>query len=337
MSQIGLGTNKKIVDVYNMMRDGNLKLAPAFQRKLVWNSEHKEKFLDTVLSGLPFPEVHFADGNIDLEKKTSTTLVVDGQQRLSTLFEYIDGTHKEIYSSIQPFAILQPEQQTDFLDYSIVIRDLGRIDQTKIIEIFKRINSVNYALNAIEVQNALYQGAFISTAKEILNNSNIFRDTELFSDTDASRMKDLEYVLLLLATAEEQGYFPFAVKIEGLIKQFDDEYPHRNAMLSSFADIASLIEACNLPEDSFWKKRSSFFTLVMELWFLNESTGKLPTSQNLTVLLVEFEDRVRARRKNDPEVDLLAAYYKYVYQNTGSKKARITRSDAFSPELAKLI
>jgi uncharacterized protein with ParB-like and HNH nuclease domain len=68
-------------------------LAPSFQRKLVWNDMHKEDFIETILLMLPFPEIYLADGGINLETQTSETLVVDGQQRLSTIYEYIHHLH----------------------------------------------------------------------------------------------------------------------------------------------------------------------------------------------------------------------------------------------------
>lgn len=69
MKELGIATNKKILDLYNMMKDGSLTLKPSFQRKLVWNSKHKENFIDTILKGLPFPEIYLSAGEIDLKSK----------------------------------------------------------------------------------------------------------------------------------------------------------------------------------------------------------------------------------------------------------------------------
>jgi len=71
------------------MKSGELVLRPRFQRKLVWNDQHKENFIETILRGLPFPEIYLAAGEINLETQKSKTLVVDGQQRLNTIYDYI--------------------------------------------------------------------------------------------------------------------------------------------------------------------------------------------------------------------------------------------------------
>ena len=96
MSELGIATNKKVLEVFNMMKDGSLILRPRFQRKLVWNNTHKENFIETILMKLPFPEIYLATGEIDLELQKSTTLVVDGQQRLSTIYQYITGSKELI-------------------------------------------------------------------------------------------------------------------------------------------------------------------------------------------------------------------------------------------------
>lgn len=186
MSELGTATNKSLLEIYNMMKDGSLILRPRFQRNLVWNDKHKENFIETILLKLPFPEVYFAEGEIDLETRKSTTLVVDGQQRLSTIYQYVTGSRKFEIKRIKKFSKLEPEEQEEFYRYKITVRDLQKVDDKKIKEIFKRINSVQYALNAIEIQNALYEGEFISTAREIAQKDKVVANLfDVFSETES--------------------------------------------------------------------------------------------------------------------------------------------------------
>ena len=182
MNNIVTASNEKIIDLFNKMNDGSLVFQHSFQRNLVWNNSHKENFLETILNGLPFPEVYFADGKIDLEKKTSETLVVDGQQRLSTIYEYITNDSNLKLKKIPKFESLGEEQQTNFLDYVVVVRALGRISLDNVKNIFNRINSVQYALNSMEIENALYGGEFINASKTILN-TNLLNNFEIFADS----------------------------------------------------------------------------------------------------------------------------------------------------------
>ena len=59
---------KKISEIYQRIKGKTLVPQPEFQRKFVWNKAHKEKFIDTILNGYPFPEIYIAQKGIDLEK-----------------------------------------------------------------------------------------------------------------------------------------------------------------------------------------------------------------------------------------------------------------------------
>jgi hypothetical protein len=329
MTKIGIATNKKLLELFNMMKSSSLILKPSFQRKLVWNNTHKEDFIETILLGLPFPEIYLADGGINLETQTSETLVVDGQQRLSTIYQYVTSSPEFEIKRVVKFKDLGVANQTDFFDYNIVIRDLGRIEENQIRDIFKRINSVNYALNAVEIRNALYEGEFIKAAKDILKASEPFSETNIFfnvfSEDEVSRMKDLEYILLMMSTVEEGGYFVSDREVEKYVKQYDSEYPSKEIMLNYFQQVLSLIVSCELAADSIWNKRSSFFSLVVELVKLNQKHNKLPNKDVLKDALVFLEDELSKNKSEDVSTNEYAQYYYYTHQGTSSKKGRYVR------------
>lgn len=326
MTDSVMATNKKLLDLFNMMKNGSLILAPSFQRKLVWNDGHKENFIETILSELPFPEIYLADGDIDLETQTSQTLVVDGQQRLNTIYQYVTSSPDFFIKRISKFRDLSSAEKTKFFDYKIVVRDLGRVEATKIREIFKRINSVNYALNAIEISNSLYEGEFITAAKEIVVEKNeIFQEMELFNDGQSSRMKDLEYILLIISTIEEGGYFSSDKEVETYVKRYDDKYPNKQLMLKNLTDIFDLIHSCNLPADSLWNKKSSFFTLIVELEKFLKNHSFLPTQEVLSNCLLNLEEQLQNNKREDIKENEFAQYYYYVHQGTASRKGRFIR------------
>lgn len=69
MSQqvLASSSNQKISDLYRRIKRGSLILQPDFQRRLVWNSGHKEEFIDTIINGYPFPEIYIAQSGVDIE------------------------------------------------------------------------------------------------------------------------------------------------------------------------------------------------------------------------------------------------------------------------------
>ncbi len=58
---------------------------PSFQRKLVWTRKKKESFIETLRQGLPFGSVLVYP---ESSKNDSEYLLLDGQQRISTILEY---------------------------------------------------------------------------------------------------------------------------------------------------------------------------------------------------------------------------------------------------------
>lgn len=327
-----MATNKRLIEIYNMMKDGVLILRPTFQRNLVWNDRHKEKFIDTILRGLPFPEVYFADGEINLETKQNTTVVVDGQQRLSTILKYVNGELK--LRNIPIFNNLTPNEQTDFLNYKIVIRDLGKISDEEVKEIFSRINSVRYALNAVELENALYEGEFISTAKEIQQEVSL-ELTDIFSKSEFARMKDLEFILLVMSTIELGGYFHRSKEVENMIKRFDDEYQNKDNIKGLLVIAFKLIQDLKLESDSLWLRTSSFFSLIIELSKFIMIHHE-PKVDSLKEILISLEKSI-LNNKNSGNNDDYSNFYNYVFQDTASKTARIERGAVIEKHLMSLL
>ncbi|GLJ04287.1 DUF262 domain-containing protein [Bacillus sp. YKCMOAS1] len=329
---IGIGSNKKIIDIYNEIKAGNLKLQPDFQRKLVWNKDHKESFIETIILGLPFPEVYTAVGEINLETRKTEVLVVDGQQRLSTIYEYINGADTITYKKIEKFKDLSPEEQKDFFYYVIVVRDLGHLPLPDIKQIFRRINSVDYALGAMEINNALYDGEYISTGKVIVDKYNL---CHTFKETEVSRMKDLEFILAIMVTNDTGGYFTGYREVEDYVRNYNDYYKDREKTLRSFEKLSNIIDSLNLLEDSIWlNSRSCYFTLLVELLKVSDNISIENDSGNLSELLNEFNNKVMETREIIKEGrEKYSAFYKAMYQGTSSKKNRTLRGKLLAEEL----
>lgn len=332
MNNIGTADNEKLLDLYNRMKEGSLILRPSFQRNLVWNNSHKESFIDTILRGLPFPEIYLSDGEIDLDNQTSIRLVVDGQQRLDTIFSYINNDFK--IRNITPFEELTAAEKTNFFDYKIVVRDLGRLDEDQIIDIFKRINSVRYALNAMEINNALYEGDFISTAKEI-QESNLFDNISMFSENQYARMRDIEYILLIMSTIEEGGYFGASSEIEKFIQKYDNEYPNSEEIKIDILENVDIIKKANLEPDSIWFRKSSFFSLIVEL-IKAKRRDIIFEPKELKSLLIGLEENILENKSGDVKENEYAKFYSYIFQGTNGRAGRIARGRLIENQISKL-
>lgn len=312
-------SNKKISDLYGMINRNELILQPEFQRKLVWSNEHKEAFIDTILQGLPFPEIYIAQTGVDLDTMQTQQVVVDGQQRLSTIVSYIEDAI--LCKSIKRFGDLTADEKIDFLGYDVVVRDLKDASSDTIKEVFRRINLTKYSLEQIEIDNAIYDGEFISAGKEILDSLDT-ETFEIFSERELSRMADLNYVLLLLATIVEGGYFSGTKIMEYYIVKYNDEFPGKSEMVRLVKSVFYLIQTLGISKTSMWYRKSNFFTLFVEL-SKNDNIDVNVATQKLLL----FEENVLSSKDNT-ETDY-GKYYAAMYSGTNSRSARVTRGDIF--------
>ncbi|WP_185209568.1 DUF262 domain-containing protein [Chryseobacterium sp. C3] len=318
---------KTISDLIGKIKREELILQPEFQREFVWTPSHMENFIRTILDGFPFPEIYISQKGIDLNTLTTQNVVVDGQQRLTTILKYIDG-NSSFEKSIPKYADLDPDEQREFLNYDVIIRDLKDVEPDVIIEVFKRINSTNFTLNAIEINNAIYDGEFISCAKEILKIIDL-EDLKvpIFSESELTRMADLHFILLVLSTLEEGGYFTYDNKVEEYISKYNDEYPNYEISKNLTSEKILNIIRSPLESDSIWYRKSNFFTLVCELCFSNQ------TVENIIIKLKETESLIIENKNQNKASNIYANYYSNMYTGTNSRSARVIRSEFFREQI----
>ena len=250
----------------------------------------------------------------------TTEWVIDGQQRLTTIKKYMDGKHDKTLKKIKKFEDLTDDERGEFLSYQIVVRDIGQVDDSDIKEVFRRINLTKFKLEDVEIHNAIYDGEFIQTAKDILDNIDL-SDFPVFRESEFTRMADLYFILLVMSTLEETGYFPQDKEIENYIIQYNDEYLDKNHMKALLIKTFAIIKDFQLTDDSIWYRKSSFFTMVVEI---AKVEGNIP--ENFPRKLVELEQNIMNNKKNNNE---FGEYYNYMCSGTNHRKARVVRGDIF--------
>lgn len=318
-------TTPKIADIYQDIESKKLVLRPDFQRKFVWTQEHQEEFIETILGGFPFPEIYVCEGSLDTKKLKTTQHVIDGQQRLTTIKNYIENDFEKPLKKIPCFDSLDEDARVNFLGYNVVFRDIGKVEEEIIREIFRRINLTKFKLENVEIHNAIYDGEFIQTAKDILKNSSL-ENYGVFHESEFTRMADLHFVLLIMATIELGGYFNRDTEVEKSISKYNEEYSNSSHTKSLLIKTFAIIQDLNLPLDSVWFRKSCFFTLVAEVAF---NIGDLPV--DFRERLVEFDNNVfKNKDKKDSDYQ---TFYSYMYSGTTGRKARVERANVFSKHI----
>ena len=254
-------TNRKIRVLLTAIRDETLIPQPEFQRRLVWSNKHKRAFLNTVLEGLPFPEIYIAAGSVDPVTGEGKELLVDGQQRITTLNQYFLGSEDLKLGDLTPYARLPEDRQIAFLEYEVVVRDLGKLDLPTIREIFARINSTKYAVNAMEIANARYDGELKQFAEKVASES-FFESHGVFTTSEARRMNDVLFALTLVVTLLS-SYFNRDDELDEYLSRYNDTFPEQQKVQARLRHTFAFIDACKLKSRRPWLK-ADLLTLLIE-------------------------------------------------------------------------
>ena len=173
-----------------------------FQREYVWPRPKADRFIESLLLGLPVPGIFL------VKEQTGRLLVLDGHQRLFTLQAYYKGViHDEVYrlAGVQErfegkrYEDLDTEDQrrvdNSIIHATIVREDEPSEDQSSIYVIFERLNTGGVSLQPQEIRVALYHGEFVGVL-HTLNDDAAWR--RLFGGK-SRRLKDMEMILRFFA------------------------------------------------------------------------------------------------------------------------------------------
>lgn len=314
-------TNKKIREIITLVKEEKLIPRPEFQRRLVWSREDKNHFLDSVLRGYPFPEIYFADGDVDLETGEGSQLIVDGLQRVSTLIQYFEGDSDLKLTTVPSYKDLSADQKRDFLQYDVSVRDLGAITRPEIIEVFKRLNATKYSLMDIEVNNAVYAGQ-LKLFSDWVSQAKIFEKYKVFNSLDYKRMGDLRFALSIVITMM-QGYFNRDDAFEEALSRYNDDFPREREIKDRFEYVVDFIEECGFSDRSRAWKKADLFTLIVELDRTIHLEG-IRLQPSATVMNIEsFYDGVEGSNLAEP--NLSGIYYKAALQASNDRINRVRR------------
>lgn len=346
-------TSMKIIELYNKIDSEKLDTQPDFQRKLVWKKQHKYHFIETILLNYPFPEIYIASAEMDVDKLVAKEIVVDGQQRLNAIVDYIKGINDFAnQKKVTTFDQLSNEDKKQFLNYMVTVKDLKDMDKDVIKEVFQRINNTEYSLNAVEKTNAQYgDGEFAIFCKQLVDASysvtaddtdivldmairnklnEFFSVCEVFNENDRSRMFDLQYSMQLVSTILESDYYHRNSKVEEYLRIYNSKFEHYQVALDKISRSISVISELGLPSKSYWFNKANLFTLIVEL--AKADSHKLD--------LVKLEANLRElENKNDlyysdENSDLVSEdekkYFEAARQGVNDKGSRLQRAKVVS-------
>lgn len=241
--------------VYELYQDGVLKLDPDFQRRYVWGDRRKKSLLiESMMLRIPIPAFYF------FEKNDGKFLVIDGQQRLHTIFDYLEGNFGlkglEYLSEIcdkKKFQNLDAKYQQRIRRTQLAINILDeRSPRAVVFDIFRRVNTGGVPLNPHEMRNAICS----ESTRELLKNG---AHCEAFLKATRSKIKDLrlddqEVFLRFITLYRRYDYKTRELeklKPSKLIQLMDNEITELDKL--SKQERTELVKAFELSMERCWK------------------------------------------------------------------------------------
>lgn len=166
-------TEPDIETIYGRVKRKSLDLQPDFQRAEVWKVQKKRLLIDTILRDWQVPPIH-----VIYDSETCIQEVLDGQQRLRAIVDFMDGLFK-VNGYIEPhdeeiialdnmkYDELPEKARNRFDRYAIRFFEITEYNQGEPGELFNRLNEA-LKLTSAEKRNA-YVGKLRGQMKSLVN------------------------------------------------------------------------------------------------------------------------------------------------------------------------
>ena len=164
-------TKSDIECIFGRIRDGEIKIDPDFQRNYVYDEKNASKLIESILLNIPIPSIFLS------ENKDYTCDVIDGVQRLTAIYKFINNEYKlidlEYRSDLngKEWKNLEDTDKRKIKRYSLNLNIFSSdCSEDLKFEIFSRLNQGSVKLNGQELRNCMYRGYLNDKVKELKNN-----------------------------------------------------------------------------------------------------------------------------------------------------------------------
>lgn len=186
-----------ISDLMRMVDNGDIEIAPRFQRHFIWDKTRQSRLIESIFLGLPLPAIYLS------EYDDGRMTIVDGLQRISTIRDFVNGklrlcnmeyfefcngkTFKELDL---PELQLRRFYRTQITCFKIDYRSPNQLKY----DLFRRLNTGGKALNDQEIRNCLSRSCvqetlynMISSQEFVVATGDSIKDTRMAAQESALR------------------------------------------------------------------------------------------------------------------------------------------------------
>jgi len=329
---------------------GRLELRPPFQRKPVWSDKQRCSLIESILLDIPLPEIYVQVSQD--EEGNSSYGVVDGQQRLRTILQFVgvedvqdqaddnedhnhfvlDNLPKTSIFLGKKFGDLNADQKKRFFAYEVCVRLLHTENVAEVEDVFKRLNKFTLPLKPQELRNATYHSAFAKLA-EALADDEYWAVNRIVTPASIRRMGDVEFMsdlLIGLIHGPQGGSAKILDEYYEMYEPNEDEIPGQAKLRHLFGDTLAAIQNLfdDISEVDRWSNRADFYSLFVSLGSLLDK-NTLSKPKGARAALEKFAAEVSANLE-DPNAAASAQVRKYaraIEKGSNDKARRAVRHD----------
>lgn len=328
-----------------------LELRPPFQRKPVWTDKQRSSLIESILLEIPIPEVYVQVTQAD--DGSEQYGVVDGQQRLRTILQFVGierPEYEEESSNLfalgvlpetsrykdKTFADITGEERKRFFRYDVCVRFLYTEDRREVEDVFKRLNKFTLPLKAQELRNATYHGSFAKLSEQLADDE-YWAVNRIVTPAAIRRMADIEMIsdlLIGLLHGPQGGSAKVIDQYYDEYEQYDeDEFPEQARVKRQFDKTMMTIqhlfpEIANVPR---WGNRADFYTLFVATGsVLRERTLPKASQKSLAAKLIEFAKEVdqRLEKPSANTSNSSKVYARAIEKGSNDRARRVDRHEA---------
>jgi hypothetical protein len=312
----------------------SLILKPPYQRKPVWSPDQKAYLIDTILKGYLIPEI-FIHRVTDHTGKTIYN-VVDGQQRIRSVLEYISGEYP-LSSEYTPeyadynFEDLPNPVKQSIWDYTINVREITNASEEEVRNLFRRMNKNVVPLNPQELRHSTYSGDFIKLMEEIAEYE-YWAENKIVTAKEIRRMNDVQFISDLFISMMN-GIQDKTKEMDNYYEFYETNFQDKNKWLKRFLDIMGMITKIFIDiRTTRWKNKSDYYTLFLALNELTQDKKDLKVRYDkIENDLINFSEKIsEATLKENKDKKYPKDIFDYmnaVIKSTTDKDRRITRNN----------
>ena len=214
--------DRSLHEFHRWYQKGKLIVDPEWQRQYVWDRTRASRLIESFLIDLPIPVVYLSqndEGNYE---------VIDGLQRLTSVFDFFEGKYKLQKLEILPelngltFGELEDRKQSKLEDSSLRTFELSAsTDKDLLFVTFQRLNTGGVRLNEMEIRNCLFRGKLNDLIKELSETPEFVESID--QKNLEKRMQDRFMVLRFLAFYE-RTYMKAKKGLKKFLNEFFETY-----------------------------------------------------------------------------------------------------------------